>query len=75
MGKLEFILGRIDLVAIVVTLLGICLLALAGIVTAMIGVAKLISGLWSNPIYRWLIIILGVAMVWVAVRWKKSRDV
>lgn len=71
-GQLDFILGRIDLVAIVITLLGVCLLGVVAMVLAVIELAKLVANLWSNPIDRWAMIILGAAIVWVVVRWKKS---
>ena len=71
-GQLEFILGRLDLAAIVISMLGICLLGMVVLVLAAIELAKLISALWLHPLDRWLIIILGAAIVWVVVRWKKS---
>jgi hypothetical protein len=70
-GKLDPILGRIDLVAILTVVLGVSVLAVAGIVMAVIEIVKLISSLWENSFDRWLIIILSVAIVWVAVRGKR----
>jgi hypothetical protein len=70
-GKLDAILGRIDLVAILTAVLGLCVLAVVAGVMAMIELAKLISNLWSDSFDRWLIIALSVAILWVAVRGKK----
>ena len=70
-GKLDPILGRIDLVAIVIGLLGMCLLAVAALVMAVLELAKLVASLWADSLDRWLIAILGLAIVWVIARWKK----
>lgn len=70
--KLDFMLSRIDLAAFVISLLGISLLGLVAMVRAVIDLARLIPSLWSNSLDRWLIILLGAAIVWVLVRWKKS---
>ena len=72
-GRFEALLSRIDLVAIVITIVGVCLLAVAATVLATIGVAKLISSMWSIPLDRGLMILLCSAIVWVTVRWKRSR--
>jgi hypothetical protein len=71
-GKLDFILARIDLAAFILTLLGIVLLGLVAMVTAVIELGRLVLTLWSNSVDRWLIIVLCLAIVWVAARWKKS---
>ena len=71
-GQLEFILGRIDLAAIIISLLGLCLLGMVALVFAVIELARLISALWAHPLDRWLILLLGAAIAWVVVRWKKS---
>jgi hypothetical protein len=70
-GKLDAVLGRIDLVAILTAVLGLCVLVIVAGVMAMIELAKLISNLWSGSFDRWLIIALSVAILWVAVRGKK----
>lgn len=70
-GKLDPILGRIDLVAILTAALGVCVLVVVGVVMAAIELARLISSLWSNSFDRWLIIVLSVAIIWVAVRGKR----
>jgi len=72
-GIVESLLGRVDLLAIIITLVGICLLGLVGMVMAVIQLARLIAILWSGSSERWLLITLGAAIVWVLVRWKKSR--
>ncbi len=64
----EVILGRIDLIAIVTALLGLCLLAL---VAAAIQLAKLIAYLCADPIDRWLVVVLGLAVLWLIARGKK----
>lgn len=71
--KFDALLSRIDLVAIVITIVGACLLAIAAAVLAAIEAARLISNLCSNPLDRWLTIIFCTAIVWVTVRWKRSR--
>ena len=72
-GKLGQILNRIDLVAIVITLVGTCLLGMLAVVLAVIELTKLIANYWTNSIDRWLIIVFSLAVVWVTVRWKRSR--
>lgn len=72
-GKLDHIWAKIDLVAIVITLLGISLLGMAAMVLAFIALAKLVSNLWLDTPARWLIICLALAIIWVTFRWKKSR--
>ena len=71
-SKLDLILSQIDLIAIVVAVLGLFLLGMVALVEAVIHLADWISHLWSHSLDRWLIIILGVAILWVVVRWKKS---
>jgi len=71
--KFEALLSRIDLVAIVISIVGVCLLTIAATVLAAIEAAKLISNLWSNPLDRWLMIVFCTAIAWVTVRWKRSR--
>jgi hypothetical protein len=70
-GKLDPLLGRIDLIAILAAVLGVCLLGVAGLVMAIIGLARLISTVWADSFDRWLVIILGLALIWVAARWKR----
>ena len=70
-GKLDPILGRIDLVAIVIGLLGMCLLAVAALVMAVLELTRLVASLWSDSLDRWLMVTLAVAIVWILVRWKK----
>jgi hypothetical protein len=70
-GKLHLIVGRVDLVAIITVLLSLCLFGFLAAATAIVQVVKLISSLWSDSFDRWLIVACGVAIVWVAARWKK----
>jgi hypothetical protein len=70
-GKLDPVLGRIDLIAILTTVLGTCLLGIAAVVLAIIELAKLLSSLWVDSFDRWLLIVLGLTIAWVVVRWKK----
>jgi len=70
-GKLDAILVRIDLVALLTAVLGVGLLAATVAATAVVQLGKLILLLWAEPFDRWLIIGLGVAVVWVIVRWKR----
>jgi len=70
-GRFDPIFGRIDLVAILISLLGVCLLGLGALLLAFIEIAKLVSSLWSDSFDRWLIIVLGMAIAWVVVRWKR----
>ena len=70
-GRLDPILGRIDLIAILSAVLGACLLAIVAVVLMMIELAKIVASLWADSFDRWLIIALGLAIVWVSVRRKK----
>lgn len=72
-GKLDPLLTRIDLIAIVIAMVGTCLLALTVAVLAMVQAAKLILNLWSDSLNRCLIVTVCVALIWVVARWKRSR--
>jgi hypothetical protein len=65
------ILHRLDLAAILIALAGICLLGVVAAVMMVGQLAGLISSLWSSSVDRWMIVALGVALVWIAVRRKK----
>jgi hypothetical protein len=70
-GQLDAILGRVDLLAILTTVLGIALLAVAAVVLVVFELAKLLSALWSDSFDRWLILALVLSVVWVVARWKR----
>jgi hypothetical protein len=70
-GKPNLIVGRVDLVAVLITLLCLCLFGFLVAAMAVVQFAELISSLWSNSFDRCLIVAFGVAIVWVAARWKK----
>ena len=72
-GRFDPILARIDLAAILVTLVGISLLGIIAMVLAVMELAKLVSALWATPVDRWLILLFCAAIVWVIMRWKKSH--
>jgi hypothetical protein len=40
------------------------------VVIALIELAKLISSLWSDSFDRWLLMIFGVAVIWIIARRK-----
>jgi hypothetical protein len=60
-----------DIAATVLALLGVCILAGGLTVMAVFDFARLFPCFWANPQDRWLVIVLGLAAIWVAVRWKK----
>lgn len=73
-GKPEFldiILGRLDLIAIVILVAGIFALLTLVTVFAVVALADNFASVWANPYGRWLIGILTAAVVWVIARWKK----
>jgi hypothetical protein len=70
-SRLDFVLGRLDLVAVLITLLGLCLLGVTAAALAAVELAKLISCLWAQPLERWLLVIVGLAIVWVLSRGKR----
>lgn len=70
-GKMDPLLGRLDLLAILTVVLGACLLTLAATVMAVIGMARLILLLWADPFNRWLLVGLGVAVAWLLLRRKR----
>ena len=70
--KADSILHRIDLFALAVTFLGACFLVAVMAVVALIDLVKFISNHWSGSTDRCLLIILGAAVVWLAVRWKQA---
>ena len=61
----------IDIAAMVLALLGFCILAGVLAVMAVLDVARLLSNFWADSYDRWLVIVFGLAVVWVAARWKK----
>ena len=67
------LLARVDLLAIMIAAVGLVLASVAGFVLAFIELTKLVRSLWADPVERWLIVIFAVALVWVTLRWKKSR--
>jgi hypothetical protein len=60
-----------DLLAILTTILGICLLGLAAAALAAVELARLISCLWAHPYERWPLVMLGLAIIWILSRGKK----
>ena len=70
-GKTNLIVGRIDVMAVLIALLCACLFGFLAAALAIVQFAELISSLWSDSFDRWLIAVFGVAILWVAARWKK----
>ena len=70
-GRLDALLGRIDLIAILATLIGVFLVGVTGLVVAMIEIAKLVAVLWADPVERWLVIVVGLAVLWLIARGKR----
>jgi len=70
-GKPNLIVGRIDVVAVLIALLCICLFGFLAAALAIVQFAELISSLWSDSFDRWLMAVFGVAIFGVAARWKK----
>jgi hypothetical protein len=70
-GRLDAVLGPIDLMAILTMLLGLALLGIGAVALAVMGLAKLLSNLCSDSFDRWLILALGLSTVWVVTRWKR----
>jgi hypothetical protein len=70
-GKLDPILGRIDLIAALTTILGTLLLGVVTAVFAVIELARLILTVWADSLGRWLLIALVLAIVWVVARGKR----
>jgi len=67
-------LKGIDIAAILIGLLGLCqFLALVGVMVAT-DVAKLITVFWASQDHHWFAIIFGVAVAWLAIRWKKLNS-
>ena len=71
-GLSDSILRQIDLAAIVIASLGMCLFAAALAVVAVIDLVKFIASHWSDSADRCLLLIFGTAIVWVVARWKHS---
>ena len=69
--KMDRLLGRIDLVAVLTLFVGVLLLGVVSVVVVIIELAKMISRLWSDSFDRWLIIVLALTIVWIAARWKR----
>jgi hypothetical protein len=70
-GQLDAVLRRIDLVALLTAALGAALLGVALVVTAAFQLGKLVSMLWADSFDRRLVVVLALAVIWVAVRWKR----
>ena len=60
--------SRIDDVATVIALIGICWLGAVAFGAAVVELARLISGLRANPVDRGLMIAVVVASVWIIAR-------
>lgn len=71
-GKIDAVLHRIDLFALALALLGICFLTVTLTVLAAIDLVKFISNHSSGPVYRCLILVFVAAIIWVALRWKRT---
>jgi hypothetical protein len=69
--KLDLVLGRVDLAAILTAVVGLCLLGLMAAALAAVESAKLISCLWAHPVARWPLVIFGLAIVWILTRRKR----
>lgn len=67
----KMVLTRIDLAAMVVTLLGLCLAFGVTVVEAVGDFARLVLGLWSNLGNRGFVVLITLAMIWLAVRWRQ----
>ena len=67
-GKLDAVLVAIDLAMMLAAFLGLSLIV---VTVAVIDLAKLFTGLWSNQDDRWLVALFGMVAIWVAVRWKQ----
>jgi hypothetical protein len=65
------ILERIDLVALAVAVLGICVGMVTIAVLAIIELVKLTSNFWADDGNRWLLAIFALAVIWVIARWKR----
>jgi len=70
-GKLDSVLGGIDLAMLLAAFLAVFLTVVAVATMAIIDLARLIAGLWANEDCRWLFASFGVVAIWVAARWKK----
>jgi hypothetical protein len=69
--KRSSVVSGIDKAAVIIVLLAACLsVGIMGIVAAL-NFAQFITNSWANPTERWLLIILGMAIIWVVFRWKK----
>ena len=71
MKAVKIFLTRIDMAAMLIALVGVCLFFGVIIVRAVIDFAGLVSSYWTNSEHRWLVIILGLAVIWIAARWKQ----
>jgi hypothetical protein len=67
----DVILSRMDFAAILITILGICVLAVTVIIMAVIEAVKLISTFCASPDAYWLLAFFGMAIIWVVARWKR----
>ena len=70
-GKLDAVLVAIDLAMMLAAFLGLSLIVVTVATMAVIDLAKLFAGLWSNQDDRWLVALFGMVAIWVAVRWKQ----
>ena len=65
------VVSGIDKAAVIIVLLAVCLsVGIIGIVAAW-DFAQFIINFWLNPAKRSLLIIPGMATIWVILRWKK----
>jgi len=69
--KVQMIVGRLDLIALLLTVLGLAAVAVMVVVLAVIEFGRLVLSIWGNHYERWLLVFLGMAILWVGLRWKR----
>jgi hypothetical protein len=68
------LLSRLDLLAIGILLLGFGIIGIAAGVMLVMEAARILGTLWAQPHLRWLFLTLGLAVAWLAARWKHYRS-
>jgi hypothetical protein len=68
---LDAVFRRIDVIAIFITAAGLGLLGITATIAVIIEMARLAAGLWSNPVDRWIFAVMGLAIAWLVLRWKR----
>jgi uncharacterized membrane-anchored protein len=69
--RLQTMVDRLDLIAVLAGMVGLGVLGMVGIALAVVGLYRFMAAMWSHPFDRALMIAFALIVVWVVSRWRK----